>query len=203
MRKRKKVWGVQGNATCLIFIDDVNMPQKEFYGAQPPIELLRQLIDSRGFYDRQTFTWKGIEKYTIVCAAAPPSGGRQPLTPRFMRHFQIVNVPEATEETLTLIFESILGGFFSVKKASEKLKPGVAVQATIDMYLQVCRTMRPIPAKFHYTFNLRDVAKVFQGILMCEPYKIAEGDKYAKLWLHECTRVFADRLCTREDIEAY
>ena len=52
MRKRKKVWGVQGNAKCLIFIDDVNMPQKEFYGAQPPIELLRQLIDMNGFYDR-------------------------------------------------------------------------------------------------------------------------------------------------------
>ena len=87
MRKRKKVWGVQGNAKCLVFIDDVNMPQKEYYGAQPPIELLRQLIDMNGFYDRQTFGWKEIEKWTLVCAAAPPSGGRQPLTPRFMRHF--------------------------------------------------------------------------------------------------------------------
>ena len=113
------------------------MPQKEFYGAQPPIELLRQLIDMNGFYDRTNFGWREIERYTIVCAAAPPSGGRQPLTPRFMRHFQIVNVPEATEETLTLIFEKILDGYFSVKKASDKLKAGVAVQATIDMYLQV------------------------------------------------------------------
>jgi len=36
-------------------------------------------------------------------------------------------VPEATEETLTLIFESILGGFFIAKKAGDKLKPGIAV----------------------------------------------------------------------------
>jgi len=36
-------------------------------------------------------------------------------------------VPEATEETLTLIFESILGGYFVAKKAGEKLKPGIAV----------------------------------------------------------------------------
>ena len=112
-------------------------------------------------------------------------------------------MPEPTEETLTLIFESILGGFFNFKKANERLKPSVAVQATIEMYLQIIRTMLPIPAKFHYTFNLRDVAKVFQGILMCEPYKIADDDKYAKLWLHECTRVFADRLCTKEDIEEF
>ena len=71
------------------------------------------------------------------------------------------------------------------------------------MYLQVQKTMLPIPAKFHYTFNLRDVAKVFQGLLMCEPFKIADEDKYAKLWLHECSRVFADRLCTKEDIEVF
>ena len=71
------------------------------------------------------------------------------------------------------------------------------------MYLQMCRKMLPIPAKFHYTFNLRDVAKVFQGFLMCEPFKIADGDNYAKLWLHECSRVFADRLCTKQDIESF
>lgn len=60
-----------------------------------------------------------------------------------------------------MIFENILDGFFGARKASEKLKAGVAVQATIDIYLQVQRTMLPIPAKFHYSFNLRDVAKVF------------------------------------------
>ena len=67
--------------------------------------------------------------------------------------------------------------------------------------------MLPIPAKFHYTFNLRDVAKVFQGILMSERKTIMSDEKdqkmYGKLWLHECTRVFADRLCTQEDIKTY
>ena len=89
------------------------MPQvEEISGSQPPIELLRQIIDHGGYYERPSFKTANIEKFTMMCAAAPPSGGRSPLTPRFMRHFQVLNVPDAAEETLNQIFEEILGGFF-------------------------------------------------------------------------------------------
>jgi len=57
-----------------------------------------------------------------VCAAAPPAGGRAHLTPRFMRHFHILNVPEATEESLTRIFESILGSFLTQNLFSDNIK---------------------------------------------------------------------------------
>ena len=87
-KKRKKIYGAQGSAQTIIVIDDVNMPEmEEISGSQPPIELLRQIIDSGGFYDRPSFKRIEIERFTMICAAAPPSGGRSPLTPRFMSHF--------------------------------------------------------------------------------------------------------------------
>ena len=111
------------------------MPQvEEMSGSQPPIELLRDIVDHGYFYDRPGFKKVEIEKFTMICAAAPPSGGRSPLTPRFMHHFQVINVPDAEEETLMKIFEEILGGFFTLKHFDEKIKKSVAVQATIEMY---------------------------------------------------------------------
>jgi len=51
-KKGPTLLGAKGNHTAVIFVDDINMPAVEKFGAQPPIELLRQLIDQGGFYDR-------------------------------------------------------------------------------------------------------------------------------------------------------
>lgn len=34
------------------------MPESDMYGAQPPLELIRQLLDLGGVYDPQKIAWK-------------------------------------------------------------------------------------------------------------------------------------------------
>lgn len=199
-KKRKNLLGAPAGKKVVVFVDDVNMPLVEEYGAQAPIELLRQFLDHKGFYDRDKLFWKEIVDVMLFVGAAPPGGGRAVVTPRFTRHFNVVCTPPASETTLTHIFESILGGFLSTKFEPEvqKMCKGT-VAATIEVYNKISEELLPTPAKFHYTFNLRDISKVFQGVLMIRPRKCATSDIFARLWVHECQRIFYDRLINEAD----
>lgn len=118
-----------------------------------------------------------------------------------------------------LIFQSLLPTrpcpFLQVVDLAARLVP-----LTMTLWNHVQAKLLPTPAKFHYLFNMRDLSKVFQGILL------AHRDRFAKpgvletaagtpkgyggavtspegyllaLWVHECQRVFADKLISHQD----
>lgn len=198
-KKRKTLLGAPVGHKVVIFVDDINMPAVEEYGAQPPIELLRQFQCFKGFYDRERLFWKDVEDTVLMIAAAPPGGGRNPVTPRFSRHFHVVCMPPSTDIVLSRIFGSIIEGFAAAfnKDTQALCKP--IVDSTIEVYRDITVAMRPTPAKSHYTFNLRDVSKVFQGVLQIRPQQCQSPDIMIRLWMHEACRVFHDRLISVED----
>ena len=97
--------GAPPGKRIVIFVDDLNMPKLDTYGSQPPVELLRQYQDFRGFYDREKLFWKEIQDVTICAACAPPGGGRNPVTPRIIRHFAMFSLPSPSENSLKGIFK--------------------------------------------------------------------------------------------------
>ena len=73
------------------------------------------------------------------------------------------------------------------------------IDSTIEIYNKISVELRATPAKFHYTFNLRDVSKVIQGILTSHPKSCFSAELMQKLWVNEITRVFGDRLIDETD----
>ncbi|KAK3599709.1 hypothetical protein CHS0354_037182 [Potamilus streckersoni] len=198
-KKRKTVLGAPRDKRVVIFVDDLNMPKLDTYGSQPPIELLRQFQDFGGFYDRDELFWREIQDVTLAAACAPPGGGRNNVSPRFIRHFSMFAIPPASEHNLKHMFMQILAGFFmdfptAVRQCTEPI-----VTAAVEIYGRMSTDLLPTPAKSHYVFNLRDLSKCIQGILQADTGVIRDNKQIFRLFCHEAQRVFHDRLINNED----
>ncbi|KAK9722971.1 AAA+ lid domain [Popillia japonica] len=200
LEKRKKtLLGAPLGKKVVVFVDDVNMPKLERYGAQPPIELLRQFLDYKGLYDREKLFWKDILDVVICIACAPPGGGRNPLTPRFVRHFGMLLIPPPNEFSLKQIFKAIMKGFLYDFSNDVSDLGDSMVTAAVDIYERIAEDLLPTPAKSHYVFNLRDLSKCVQGVLQADSGTMRDANSMLRLFYHECLRVFHDRLINKED----
>ena len=140
-----------------------------------------------------------------MVAMLPPVGGRNFVTMRYQRHFNLIYVEPFESESLIKIFGNIMEWYFlrspkALPKAITSLKDNV-VTSTIELYhkIQTSKELLPTPAKSHYIYNLRDLSKVFQGISKATHNSFSSESDFIKLWAHECSRIFKDRLISVED----
>uniref|UniRef100_A0A8D1QXT1 Dynein axonemal heavy chain 14 n=1 Tax=Sus scrofa TaxID=9823 RepID=A0A8D1QXT1_PIG len=108
VRRTKDTLGAPKSNRIVIFIDDLNMPESDMYGTQPPLELIRQLLDMGGIYDTEKIAWKNIQDLSLV-AACVSAGGRGHVSPRLLKHFSILVMPHLPQCALRTIFQLLLG----------------------------------------------------------------------------------------------
>ena len=197
---KKGTLAPQGNKNALILIEDLNMPTKERYGAQPPIEILRQFFDYGGWYDRKEQSFINFKKMLINSCLTL---GRPIVSLRLLWHFIPFSFSEIDDVTMKEIFKEYYEAlFFTYPNQVRKLKDTI-VEGAISSFKKVKNLFRPLPITPQYNFNLRDLVKLFSSIAMVSAETLAKEqnctDYVLSSLLHETCRVYHDRLATESD----
>ena len=77
------------------------------------------------------------------------------------------------------------------------------IKSTLSIQSEVERNFKKTAINFHYEFNVRHLTNVFQGILMAKQEQIGDPDKLVRMWVHECERIYGDRLVNAANLETY
>ncbi|XP_078057018.1 dynein axonemal heavy chain 2 [Mustelus asterias] len=202
-KRTKGVYVPVGGKKLVTFMDDLNMPAKDTFGSQPPLELLRLWIDYGFWYDRLKQTVKHIKDMFLMGAMGPPGGGRTVISARLQSRFNLINMTFPATSQIKRIFSTLINQ--KLQDFDEQMKPigNVITDATIELYNGVVHKFLPTPTKIHYLFNLRDISKVFQGMLRVHKDYHDSKTSIARLWVHECFRVFSDRFVEHKDMELF
>jgi len=108
IKRKRGVYGPPLGKVCVIFIDDMNMPAKEKYGAQPPIELLRQFLDHGHWYNLKDTSKVYLKDILLLSAISPAGGNRQDVCTRFLRHFGLFAINSFDDESIIKIYSTLL-----------------------------------------------------------------------------------------------
>lgn len=203
-KRSGRVYGPCYNRKLIYFLDDLNMPFVEEFGTQTALALLRQYMDYNSWYDRHDLSSKKLIHDVQFLACMNQKAGSFTVNPRLQRHFSTLCMSMPSKADLTTIYSALLNQHLSgfVDKI-KKLAPCV-LAATFDLYTEVRANFLATATNFHYVFNLWDLSSLFQGLFMARPEAyINDSFQYFRLWIHECFRVFSDRMSSQSDLQRF
>jgi dynein heavy chain len=201
-KRTGRTYGPPGNKKCIYFIDDLNMPALDTYDTQSAIMLLCQMITYSSIFDRARLEERKEIVDVLFTGCMNPKAGSFMINGRLQRHFTVLTCFTPTAEIISGIYSNILGKHLSTFTGNIQKCLEPIVNASIEVLLGILNTscFLPSAAKFHYQFNLKDMANIFQGMLNTNSNMYKEGTmKYLRVWVHECQRVFGDRLIQESD----
>ena len=104
-----------------------------------------------------------LKDLTFIAAMGPPTGGKNAVTSRYLRHFNLVICDNFDETCLERIFTKLMDWHIRRYNIAGTVSARVlknVVGSSVSVFLYAQAEMKPTPSKSHYLFNLRDLSRV-------------------------------------------
>lgn len=216
-KRSKNIYGPINGQKLILFLDDISLPKIDQYGTQQVIALLKLIIEKHGMYEKNN--WKYLIDIHYIAAMITPGkqllrqanllnfvylgGGNNNLDPRFLSHFSIFYISSPSDESLFHIFSTILQNH--VKTFVEEIQELIPklINSTLEIYKTILQIFIPTPSKCFYIFSIRDLSRIIQSLLQTTPERFNTKERFIRVWLNECIRIFSDRFNDLKDNEIF
>ena len=199
MQRRHGTYGPLPGKDLLVFLDNLGSVKPDFYGSQPPLELIRQYFDYGGWYDTSKVEFQTIVNTIVISAMAPQGGGFYGIPERLLRHYFYIHIPKLSNKSMSIIISSLLTHQLSHHSQPVKDLITPTTNALINIFDRCTQVLLPIPSKLHYVFSLRNMVRVIKGIMLAAPNDVNDDKSFIKLWYHELMKEFHDRFNSDND----
>lgn len=163
-----------------VFLDEINLPKPDEFGAEHIVQFLREIAETGGFYKDNMFV--RLERISFIGACNLPSDpGRNKLSARFVSHSFVYFVDYPLRESLGVIYNSMASPAFESKNVSDL---STIISCSLDIYYKI---------KEHGSMvSPRDVTRLIRAL--CDgAVRDSSLHQLLELFVHECQRVFGDR----------
>lgn len=205
-KKAGRNYAPVGTKFMIYFVDDLNMPEKDSFETVRPHQIIRQFMDYNHWYDRSKLTLKEIHNCQFLTCMCPTAGAFT-IDTRLQRHFFTFAVNFPNDAALFHIYHTILSQHLENDNKRftyhhKRICKGLVLMG-LNLHNRIAQLFLPTALKFHYIFNLRDLANIYQGLLFATKDTCPEYEDLARLYIHEAFRVYSDKLIDDSDQDAF
>lgn len=203
-KRSGRMFGPPATKKLVYYIDDLNLPYIETYGTQNSLALLRQHMDYKTIFDRTDLGFRKEIVDVQYISSMNPTSGSFIINERLQRHYALFACMMPSKDDLRTIYYSILHGHMQASFAPAVLATAEQfTAASIALHEDISVKFLPSATKFVYNWNMRELSNIFQGLTVSAGEYFPTPMKFARLWVHECYRVFSDRLINPEELNKF